>query len=343
MGDVESNADDTHDPVAGAWSELRLAKKIGKHTADLVYETVEAVRRHHRFPPPEGVDRWDEGAVHEVAHEFLAGKSEEDKRRAGGRLRRLVASATDEGSFERLLHKAVLNHFRMEARTTNAGAVMRSLEHAIDGDDEIVTVGSSSATKAWSLRVHQDEFPYSGDPAVLVAAAHAVPGVRRARWSSTSRRRAPIAEPASFRRVIHAILEAARAPVLRRLFVDVVVARFPLAWEPPSVELDETLTGHVASPEATAVASVIWDELDDKERLVVAVLDLDVREIEERTGLPKSTAHRAKHSATKVLAEHLADVGDQSGVIAALAAASKALRRHGTLAAGSASEEAEED
>lgn len=336
MSEVDPSTEDIDDVVVGAWSELRLTGEIGYRTAALVYETVDAVRRLGHYPPPEGVDRWDAGVVQDVAHEFLGGKGAKE------RLARLVASADDERSFERLVHTAIRNMFRMEARTTNVGAIMRALEHAIDRDDEIVTVGSKSWTKAWSLRAYADQFHYSGDPGVLVDAAHAVPGVQRAAWNS-ERRRAPIAEPASLLRVIRAILTAAKAPVLRRLFVDVIVARFPLAWDPPNVEVDEIFTDASVSPEAAAIAQVIWADLKPNDRLVVAVLDLDVRDIAERTGLSKSTAHRAQVRAKKVLSEHLADLDDQIGVVAALALRSKTLQRRGTFAAGSASHGDEED
>lgn len=336
MSDVDSTIASLDDVVVGAWSELRLTGAIGDRTATLVYETVDAVRRMGHYPPPEGSDWWDAGAVQEVAHEFLGGKG------ARERLARLVGSACDERSFERVLHKAIRNMFRMEARTTNVGAILRSLEHAIDRDDEIVTVGSESWSKAWSLRAYADEHHYSGDPSVLVNAAHAVPAVQRAVWSS-QRRRAPIAQPASLLNVIRAILASAKSPVLRRLFVDVIVARFPLAWEPPNVEIDDSFTDATFSPEAAAIAQAIWADLEPNDRLVVAVLDLTTREIAETTGLTKSTAHRAQARVKKVLAEILADVDDQTSVVAALALQSKILQRRGMFAAGSASQECEED
>lgn len=324
------------DVVGGAWSELRLTGAIGDLTATLVYETVDAVRRFGHYPPPEGSDGWDAGAVQEVAHEFLGGKG------ARERLARLAATATDEHSFERLLHKAIRNMFRMEARTTNVGAILRALEHAIDRDDEIVTVGSESQTKAWSLRAYADGCHYSGDPAVLVDAAHAVPGVQRAVWNS-ERRRAPIAQPASLLNVIRAILSAAKSPVLRRLFVDVIVARFPLAWESPNVEMDDSFADAKISPDTAVIAQAIWADLEPSDRLVVAVLDLTTREIAEKTGLTKSTAHRAQVRVKKILADALADVDDLAGVVAGLALQSKILQHRGTIAAGSASQEGEED
>lgn len=336
MSDVDSTIERLDDVVVGAWSELRLTGAIGDRTATLVYETVDAVRRIGHYPPPEGSDWWDAGAIQEVAHEFLGGKD------AGERLARLVATATDEHSFERLTHKAIRNMFRMAARTTNVGAILRSLEHAIDREDEIVTIGSESWTKAWSLRAYAGEYPYSGDPAVLVDAAHAVPGVQRAVWNS-GRRRAPIAQPASLLNVIRAILAAAKSPVLRRLFVDVIVARFPLAWESPNVEIDDSFVDAKVSPETAVIAQAIWADLEPYDRLVVAVLDLTTREIAEKTGLTKSTAHRAQARVKRVLADALADVDDLTGVVAALALQSKILQRRGTIAAGSASQEGEED
>jgi hypothetical protein len=302
-----------------------------------MYETVDAVRRFDRFPPPEGSERWDVDAVQDVAHDFLAAAG------AADRLRRLVVTATDELSFERLVERAIRNHLRMEARRTDMGAVLRALDHAVERDNDIVAARTSTATRTWALVAHVDGVPFSGDPARLVAAAHAVPDVRRARWSRTSTRRAPIAEPESLRRVLHAILDAAHGPVLRRLVAEVMVARFPLTTDPPNAELDDNLIGTgLATPEATAVAASLWEQLNDNERLVTGVLDLPVREMAVATGLSKSTAQRAAMSARAVLSELLTDATDQADIVAALAAASAAVRERGTVNGGSASEPSEE-
>jgi hypothetical protein len=63
------------------------------------------------------------------AHGFLAADGADD------RLRRLVATATDEDSFERVLEQAVRNHIRMDTCRTDMGAVLRALDHAVGRDD----------------------------------------------------------------------------------------------------------------------------------------------------------------------------------------------------------------
>ena len=323
--------------MSGGWAELRTEGRVGERTAVLVYETVDAVRRFDRFPPPEGSERWDADAVQDVAHDFLTAKGAID------RLRRLVVTATDEQSFERLVEQAIRNHLRMQARRTDMGAVLRALDHAVERDDDIVAAGTTATTRTWALAEQVGGAPYSGDPMTLLAAAHAVPDVRRARWSRTSTRRAPIAEPESLRRVLHAILDAAHGPVPRRLVADVVVARFPLTTDPPNTELDNDIVSiGLATPEATVVAEALWGQLNDNERLVAGVLDLPVREMAVATGLSRSTAQRAAMSARAVLSELLTDVTDQADIVAALAAASSAARQRGTVRAGSALEQGKE-
>jgi len=323
--------------VTGAWEEIRRTGAVGTLAAAAIYETVDAVRRFDRYPPPDGSDRWDDAAVHEVAHDFLSGE--------GGiaRMARIVASASDEESFERVLEAAVRNHFRMAARRTDSGAVLRALTHAVDNDPSVVIAGTTSTTRTWSLAAHADEPPHAGETAPLVDAAHAVPNVRRARWSRDSERRAPIAEPASLRNVIHAILEAAAAPVPPRLMLEVILARFPLAAPGPAIDLDDTIRAATAQPESHIVAQELWQQLSDNERLVVALLDLPVREVADMSGLSRSTAQRAVTSAKAAAAAFLEDSDDPVGIVAALAEASAGLRERGTVLAGSASTGQEED
>lgn len=155
--------------------------------------------------------------------------------------------------------------------------------------------------------------------------------------SSDSRRRAPIAAPESLRRVLHAVLAAAAAPVRARAMLQVILARFPLAATGP-VELDEQmLTRSASSPEAALLASEVWQQLSDNERLVTGLLDLPVREMAAETGLSRSTAARAATSAKQVLSAFLSDVEDPAEIVQAPATASAALRERGTMVALSAS------
>jgi hypothetical protein len=321
--------------MTGPWADLREHGTLGSTAVRLVYETVDAVRRFDRYPPPDGVDQWTESAIQEFAHDFLFGAAGPE------RLAKLVATATSEDSFERVLEAAVRNEFRMRARRTDLGAVLRSLTHAVDRDGGIVVAGTASTTRTWSLPEHQTNPPYAGATDVLVEAAYSVPDVRRARWSSESSRRPPIAESESLNRVLRAVLDRAAAPVSPRLMADVIVARFPLALGGETELLDD-LVPLPADNAAGLLASDAWDQLNDNERLVVGVLDLPVREMADAAGLSRSTAQRASTGARAVLSAFLADVDDQAGVVAALADASSALRARGTTRAGSASTSGEE-
>lgn len=322
--------------MTGPWTDLREDGTLGPTAVNLVYETVDAVRRFDRYPPPDGADQWTESGVQEFAHDFLFGDG------APERLAKLVASATSEDSFERVLEAAIRNEFRMRARRTEFGAVLRSLAHAVDRDGGIVIAGSTSTTRTWSLPEHQSDPPYAGPIDVLIEAAYAVPHVRRARWSSDSTRRPPIAESDSLKRVLRAVLDRAAAPVPPRLMADVIVARFPLAVG-GEIELVEDLVPLEADNAARMLALEAWDQLTDNERLVVGVLDLPVREMADAAGLSRSTAQRASTGVREVLSSFLTDLDDQAGVVAALADASAAFRARGTTRMGSASTSGEEE
>lgn len=317
--------------MGGVWEELRTTGTLGTAGVILVYETVDAVRRFNRYPPPQGHDRWTKNSVQEFAHDFLFAEGGPE------RLTRLVVSATDEDSFERVLHVAIRNAFRMQARQTEGGAAMRALVRAIERDPEIVVAGTARM-RTWSLTEYAAADPYSGSDAPLVEVAYAVPDVRRVRWSPESTHRPPIAEPESLRRVLRAVLAHARAPVLARVVFGVVLERFPLITS-GDVELRSDLLPAASVPgESRLLALEVWRQLTDNERLVVGLLDLPVREIARVTGLSRSTVQRAATAARSVLAAYLVDVDNPTGVIKALAGASAALVAGGTARTGSASE-----
>ncbi|MFZ6005790.1 MAG: hypothetical protein ACOYXM_17845 [Actinomycetota bacterium] len=323
--------------MTGTWATLRAEGRLDDGGIALVYETVDAVRRFDRFPPPAGALAWTVTAVQEFAHDFLYADGGPE------RLARIAATATDEDSFERVLEAAIRNEFRMRARSTDTGAVLRSLTHAVDNDPDIVVAGATPTTRTWSLPAHQHNLPYAGPTDVLVEAAHAAPDVRRARWSAESTRRAPIAAPDSLRRVLHAVLDRAGAPLQPRRMVEVILARFPLATTEDVDLTDELIPEVASSADSSLLARQVWEQLTDNERLVLGVLDLPVREMAEATGLSRSTAQRAATGAKEVLAGFLAGLPDQPGVVAALAAESAAARDRGTARAGSASTGEEED
>lgn len=321
----------------GPLAEIRASGAVGSLTARLVYDTVRAVARRRRFPPPDDHDSWGEDAVTEVAHEFLV-DSATGGTLSAGRLARLVAEATDEASFERLLHKTVLNYLRQDARGSARGAVLEQLRHALKRVDGVV----KTASGAWALEPHRDSLEFSGDPSVLVEAAYAVEDVKYGRWSSDTRR-SPLAESESLRRVLRNVLTVAGAPIPESVFIDVAIARFPLAVEPAPIEFkdDQNSRSQPATAEARATAQVIWDQLDGDERVLLAVPELPVREVAEVFGMSKSAVGRHRQSIKRIIAAQGQNQVTPE-VVGVLRAAAMLLEARGTDAAGSPSETSKE-
>lgn len=322
---------------SGAWTELRESESVGPLTTQLVYRAVRVVVRRRRFPPPNDHGTWDSDAITEVAHEFLLDLSSGGTLSAG-RLSRLVAQATDEASFERLVHKTVLNYLRQQARGSARGAVLEQLRHAlgrIDGVDRTVS-------HAWSLEHCAGELEFAGDPSDLIAAAYGVDDVRLVRWNSDTRR-SPLAESDSLRRVLLDVLAAADAPVTESVMVEVAIARFPLAIEPAPMEFKDEENAHpdLVPAEAMEMAQDIWDQLSSEERVLLAVPDLTVRAVADLLGVGKSTVDRRRHSISEVIRSY-GPALVTTEVIGILRQAASVLEALGTHDPGSASETSEE-
>ena len=321
--------------MTGPLAEIRNTGCLGPAAARLIYRAVDAARRFGGYPPPEGYGAWGSGAVEEVAHDFLTADGAE------GRMKKLVAAATDEDSFSRLVQRAVHNHFRMEARRTDRGAALRAIERHLQADDSIVAIGEGP-TRTWALLEFTSQLPYSGNPDDLVAAAQRVANVQAAAWSATSARRRPLAEAQSLKRILHAILLEAAAPVGRDLLLEVVLKRFPMAVVPPAAEADEALLpASMPVDDTDMTAEEIWAEMNDNERLVVPFLDETAREIARQTGLSRSTAHRACVSAKELLRDRLPEIENRLSVMNRLAWLSETVRARGTAIVASASSQEE--
>ncbi len=324
--------------MTGVYEEARAAGTLGPSGVALLYETVDAVRRFSRYPPPPGYDRWDATSVAEIAHDFLSGPT---------RIVGVLARAIDDPSLERLLEVSVRNYLRSEYRRTEQGRMLRSLRRVVENDDAVITVGvGAPAAGCWSLPVHAGVPAYAGPLRDLVNAAFSVSGVRRARWREDARTRPPIAEPESLRRVVGAVLVAAASPVSPAVMLRVIAARFPVADAVSVVPLTDVLEERTpdrdaSSPATRLVAEEIWDQLSENERLVVGILDESVRDIASETGLSRGSAHRAVLAAKAVLAEHLDDEDEALGVIGELRALSDLLRENGTRRARLASQQGE--
>lgn len=318
--------------MTSAYEEALQRGGLGPLGVELLYDTVDSVRRLRSFPPPSGYQTWDTDGVLEVAHEFVA--SDAGRRRVAGVLLR----ASDDESFERLLEAAVRNFMRSELRKTDEGRAMRALCRIVDDDPEVAEVPAGRpGAGSWCLADHASALPFAGHPSVLVEAAFEVDDVRRARWRPDAQHRAPIAESESLRRVVRAVLVAAAAPVTRGSMLMAVLERFPLVDAPSVVELDDEVVDLAVDADRSAAAVIageIWDELNDNERLVVALLDETTRDIAAETGLSKSTAHRAVGSAQEALARLLGGQADPLPIVAELRRLSTSARERGTERAG---------
>lgn len=326
--------------MTGAWSEIwEHDGELGPKFARLLYATVEAVRRFNRFPPPAGERAWTKEAVQDVAHDYLSGDT------APARIGRLVATATSDESFERLLHKDVKNWFLMQARATDTGAALEALRHAIEQNPRIVAAGTTPTTRTWALTEHTERMPYSGALHPLVEAAYAVPDVRVAKWNQASTHRQPIAEHDSLQRVIDAVLATAQAPMSPKQLLDVIRARFPA-----------TLTGHAETPfedtdraagepgqDDEIDAEELWKDLSSEQQLVVGIVDDTVRDVMAATGLSRGTAHRAMVAASHTVTTHLREHRNPDGVMRSIKGRSAQARASGTRPEGSASTTPEEE
>jgi hypothetical protein len=287
----------------GPYEELTSTGRPGPSMARLLYRTIHTVAAARNFPPPEGHVRWDESAVQEAAHDFLA----ED--RAEKRLADLAVRAVDERSFERLLHTSVLNFHRDRSRRTDMGALVRRVTEVLRGND--VFSSTDGHPPRWYLTEGASE-PSVVAPPRLASAASQEPDVTIPRWTS-SRRRAPLADLDTFRRLCRRILEAARGSLTAVEIAHAVAARLDPGRVPLTLELDvlERLQGQAgeAGPENEVVgrvdASTLFEGLPDRERILLATWDRPVRDLSEVLGVGHSQANVLRQRLASRLGQEL--------------------------------------
>ena len=250
-----------------------------------------------RFPALEGHDPDD------VVQEFFV-----DRIQALTAM--LLAQATSDDSFGRLVRRSVQNWMIDQARKTGTGPLRRSIEKVLDESPEFdrVPPGHAGAGR-WRL-ANTDGEPWGGDTGQLIDVAWAVPNVRVPRWSSSSRR-PPVADRASLVAIAHAILQEAGGSLETAQLVHVFSQRFAASLDPLVISLDEgsdedldddapsaDLPSEDASPEELVIAesvaldvavaaAEIADRLSDMERAIIPVLD-DSAAVRERLGLGRS-------------------------------------------------------
>jgi hypothetical protein len=298
--------------------ELLTTGRLGEAGAVQLYKTVRLVALSRRFPPPEGMQTWDDSAFQTVAHDFL------QSARGPKRLLDIAIRAVDERSFERLLEAAVNNHLRDTARATDLGKLIVRVKDVLRSASGFVPL-PGVGDERWA------HVGASAEPSLASATELAV-ATRRVevvvpRWSSTTRD-APLADRASMVRLIQAVLMAAGGSLTAVDIAHALTSRLDHRRVPLTIELDNAeRISEPAAPGADPAASTasamrageIFDNLSDRERIIVATLDLNVRDLGSLVSTGKSQAAHLRQRLLDRLAVDLDGDDDPEGTISALA------------------------
>jgi hypothetical protein len=302
-----------------ARDELLANGRIGDVGAAMLYELVGLVGPGYRFPPPDGFAAWDESAQQSVAHDFL------EHPRTPKRLLDIAIRSVDERSFERQLEKAVANYLRDIARSTDLGKLIVRVKEVLRSTPEFMTVARAGEDR-WTMQGGPTQ-PTTAHPDVLAAS------IRREKvvvpkWTSTTRD-APLADRDSYVRLIRLVLTAARGSLTAAEIARVLATRFDHRHVPLTVELDNTdgLSEPIdpsSDPGAETVSVMsaieIFDGLSDRERIILANLDLTVRDLAKLVGTGKSQASELRQRLIDRLMAVLDEGEDQQGTAGALIA-----------------------
>ena len=291
-------------PPTTPLEELLGDGRFGPQGAQQLYRVVRAVAIAHGFPPPGGRGKWDGEAIAEVAHEFLADE------RTPKRLAHLVVHAVDDDSFDRLLHRMVLNFLRDGGRRTETGRLMLRLRDVLGRDDEFVC----EPADRWRL----ESQPSTPSTCCARRAHRRRPApsaqVDVPRWSHQTRRRPPVADAASLVRLCRRVLDAAAGTVPLDQLARSIAPRLGLAPTPIAEAVDDRDPfDRIAAPQhADAVldsmrAAEIFSTLGRRERLLLASAGTPVRELRSVIGVGPSQAAELQARLRAVLAAELQD------------------------------------
>ena len=291
------------DPTTTPLEELLGGGRLGRAGAKALYRTVRAVVVAHGYPPPGGRRAWDADAVAEVAHEFLADE------RTPRRLTHLAVHSVDDASFDRILHRMVLNFLRDGGRRTETGRLMLRLRDVLGDNEEFV----AETEDRWRL-VSQPSQPSAVPPAVLVRAASAETSVTVPRWSPQTRRRPPAADAASLERLCRRVLEAAAGTLPLDQLAQSIAPRLGLTPMPLAQAVDDRDPfDSIAAPQHADAAidsmraAEIFTILSQRERLLLATAGTPVRDLRSVIGVGPSQAAELQGRLRALLASELQD------------------------------------
>jgi hypothetical protein len=289
-----------------AYEELSTTGEVGGTVLAQLYRTVGAIARRRGFPPPPGHHNWSDDAAMEEAHEFLSG------RRGTGRVIQLFVKATDQQSFDKLLHRAVLNHFRSRARKSLLGPLIRRLNEVLEDDDRFERLTGG----LWKL-ANVDPPADVVRESDLEAATWSV-DVEIIRWRPDARHQSVGANAADLRKLAAGVLRTAGVPLDEGELGRIIGLRLGLHELPATISIDSTDIVDDTAPasddrsDPSVIAAEIWGELNFHEREVLSLFDRTSQEVGDELGMSKSSAHRAMKRVETALKAKFVDVGDSS-------------------------------
>jgi hypothetical protein len=221
--------------------------------------------------------------------------------------------SSDDASLQRLLHQAVRNHLRSIGRRTDFGALVRRVRNVLEGDERFMLAGGTP--RLWTLTTTRSRDPFTGQPETLVQAAWTVGDVKVVRWRSDTRR-SPLADRDSISRICEGILETYPTAMTVAQLSRAIASRLNVAEPPLLVELDDALAKPIDDAfddgpanrllEGTSTRAV-WERLSERERAVLTVLDLSVRDAADQLRLGKSQTGVAMKRIRTIIEEECVD------------------------------------
>jgi hypothetical protein len=287
-----------------ALAELR-AGKPGEAFMTLLARTVLAVGITRNFPAPDG-GPWNGAKANDVAVTFLTHE------RTPRRLDWLVLHAGDDAALASALQGLVRNFLRDLGRATEMGRLVVRIRRALRESEAFVAVDGDR----WALAGGPEEAAEVG-PDALVAAAATVPVTFQA-WSPTALRHEPFADRASIEALLTRVLDVAGGSLRPSDLARAVAPSLQVVTGPVTVDLDAgdhpdgELGGLGADGPGDDVvnrdrAREVFELLSDRERIALAHLHLNLRELAPLIGLGHSQAAIVRNRAVEVLKAELVD------------------------------------
>jgi hypothetical protein len=290
-----------------AYAELR-AGQTGTAFADLLGRTVLAVALRGGFPPPDG-GQWSGAKANDVAVSFLT------HHRTPKIIDSILLTCGDEQTLARVLQGVVRNFLRDLGRATEMGRLVVRVRRALRESEIFESVPGDR----WALAGEPSATSGIG-PDALASAASSVP-ITFQPWSPTARRNEPFADRDSIEALITAVLTAAggslqAGDLARALAPSLQVVPGPVLAEldpgdhPAALPLDldvDQLGNDVANRDR---AREVFAVLSDRERIALAYVDLNSRELGGLLQLGHSQAAIIKNRAIELLQRELGDESD---------------------------------